>query len=241
MSEYISLGGTCAVVNHIRNNLSVSAKSYPFDWAKTSIKQLINVLSEDFAAFDELEIKKFSENHPLINENDDTVSPISDNDDKGSLVLTNKFGITFAHEIIRKCQVETFKARLGARVKAFQNLQSLADGGVIVTFVRLEVGKLKKGYNEDVEELLLLLSKYVSTFRLILIVHKDSERHVSSLTCNTDSLLGKSLRKTNPDSLLGKSLGTKILVKTFEKFDEDWRYPELTDIFLELNDLIINN
>jgi hypothetical protein len=85
---YISLGGSCAVTYNLRKHLSKKHSDespsisngygkgrstgpskghrFPFDWAKTSIKQLNNVLEKDFENYDKLEVKKFSENHPLL-------------------------------------------------------------------------------------------------------------------------------------------------------------------------------
>ena len=155
----MSLGGTCAVTYNLRLLFSKNEiiKS-PFDWAKISIKQLICVLEDNFNEYDKLEIKKFSENHPLLND--------EDKDEKGSLILTNPYGITFAHQILEMYELDIYIIEIGKQIFNFMNLQSE------ITLVRFETGMMKSDFNTNLKKLLELLSNFFK-FKLTLIVHKS--------------------------------------------------------------------
>jgi hypothetical protein len=64
MGEFISLGGNCAVTYQLRK-LHLYNNSYPFDWCKLKIKNLIKVLKNDFKDFENIQFKK--KNRLIIN------------------------------------------------------------------------------------------------------------------------------------------------------------------------------
>jgi len=249
MSIFISLGGTCAVAYNIRKFSPHSVvRRYPFDWAKMTIKQLNAVLENDFADYEKLELKKFSENHPLLTEdeffNDLDVSPSPGKEltpkergllvcrpqeqplegrdlptnylqaprmnlkQSGSLILSNPYGITFAHQIVDKDQISIFSSRLrDERITAFKELkqQTSMAGSATLKFIRFETGKIKKGYEKEVQQLLKHLANVADNFELILLIHKDS-------------VIDLELIKEN---------GESIKVVYFDAFDEDWRYHKI--------------
>jgi len=57
LMEIISLGSNCAVCYHLIE-LNLRNCAYPFDWTKLSIANLNQVLSNQFAGFTELVVKK---------------------------------------------------------------------------------------------------------------------------------------------------------------------------------------
>lgn len=195
---WISLGGTCAVANYLRASNHDRIGS-PFDWCKTDIKALNSVLRNDFAGFSELEVIKFSENHPYISSNIDIEESINN---CGSLVLQNPYGIRFAHEILDKDMLLPFCQRLSQRIDNFRDLGNDNDNDKIPVFVRFEDGKLKKDYMENLIELFGLLSKIVKLFRFILIIHKDYQNMIDT-------------------SFFGD---IQVHVVLYETFSADWKY-----------------
>lgn len=208
----VSLGGTCAVTFNIRKFLSSKgefAARFPFDWAKTSIKQLISVLEKDFEDYEKLEIKKFSENHPILEQDEEIIK-----DTQGSLILVNPYGITFAHQIIEKSAVQSFSYFLREeRVKAFKSLFSKNSE---LVFVRFETGKLKSSYLEDLTSLMRQLSRYCAQFEFILVIHESNKELLSTYSAEASEIAAKYLH-----------------IVYFDTFDEDWRYTSIdwTSIF----------
>ena len=91
MTNYVSLGSQCSVAYHLKR-LHLNHYSYPFDWCKLNIKKLINVLENNFRDFSVIKFKKYSLNHKyLINSEITNIN---------SIIIQNKYGIKFAHEII---------------------------------------------------------------------------------------------------------------------------------------------
>jgi hypothetical protein len=150
--EIISLGSNCAVSYHLVN-LGLRTNAYPFDWTKLSINNLINVLTNKFTGFNDLVVKKYSQDHPVILDSITT---------SGSIILTNNLNIQFAHEISSSDELADFSNILSRRVNRFLNLTN-------PTFVRLETGNLTltqmDGYNKLVE----LLDELFFNYKLIVI------------------------------------------------------------------------
>lgn len=147
---YISLAGNCSVAFHL-NKLGVNKIRYPFDWCSVNINQLLQVLSNDFNSYSKLTFKKKSENHPS-------------NKSSSSLILTNKYGIKFAHEIIEKYQINLFEKKLDNRIKRFNSL-------INPTFVRLEYqNKSDKYFLQKYLQLIELLNNKFGDYKLILII-----------------------------------------------------------------------
>lgn len=153
--QIVSLGSNCAVCYHLVN-LGLRSYAYPFDWTKLSLEKLNQVLSNKFAGFDELEIKKFSPAHPIfpnIKENQES---------SGSIILTNKLNIQFAHEIINSTQLDEFSISLSRRIERFFSLDN-------PTFVRLETGNLTPNQMSGYDKLVGLLDGLFCQYKLIVI------------------------------------------------------------------------
>ena len=83
MDYYISLGSNCSVSYQLQKR-KLKIKSFPFDWSKISITQLLSVLENNFDDYVEsLSIKKLSFEHCCSNTN-------------YSLILKNKYNNTLA-------------------------------------------------------------------------------------------------------------------------------------------------
>lgn len=156
MIYYISLGSNCSVCYHLQQN-NLKLKSFPFDWTKLSITQLLTVLENNFSNYVEsLDINKISYNHPSSNTN-------------YSIILKNIYGITFAHEITDENQLSIFKDKLIYRVNNFKDLDDL------VIFIRIELKPIKESYKNDIIKLIKLLNNYSTNFILKLILNTNIE------------------------------------------------------------------
>lgn len=134
----IPLGGNCSVTYHLQL-YNLRNESYPFDWVKMSIRQLINILKNNFDEYENIHIKKYSENHQ-------------------SFILTNKYHVQFAHEVMNDDSI-TFKSKLIKRIEKFKKLND-------PIFIRIE---LKDENQSIYEILINELNKYFTNYRIILI------------------------------------------------------------------------
>ena len=57
MKNIISLGGNCSVAYQLRK-FNINNISYPFDWCKLTIKNLIKVLENNFENYHNIKFKK---------------------------------------------------------------------------------------------------------------------------------------------------------------------------------------
>lgn len=150
--EYVSLGSTCAVSNYIKE---YNTNRYPFDWCNINIKQLNSVLLNDFDKYTDIEYFKESYNHPLISS--------IDNSPKESIIVKNKYNVSFAHEIAKRYEIDEFKSKLHKRIQQFKKLEN-------PYFIRFENSKFKSYYNDEVNILINYLDKHFDNYKLIFIV-----------------------------------------------------------------------
>ena len=155
---YVSLGSNCSVTHQLKIR-DLKYKSFPFDWCKITISQLISVLENNFKNYMEtIIINKISNNHKHKN-----------NNLENSLVLKNYYGITFAHEITNEKELGIFKDKLSHRIYNFNQIKQ--DEKII--FIRIELKPIKKTYQEQIIKLLDLLHKYSNNFILKLVLNSD--------------------------------------------------------------------
>lgn len=163
--EYVSLGSNCSITYQL-NKYGLRTNSYPFDWTKITIQQLIAVLENDFVDYvHSIQVKKISSQHPHI---DDTNNL---NINTNSVLTTNSYGITFAHEFICKYQLDEFMDKITQRIERFRNL-SIHDK---IRFIRIETSPIKTTFYSNILKLLSALDKFATNYELVLIVHKDSQ------------------------------------------------------------------
>lgn len=142
----ISLGGNCAVTYQLVKR-GLRDKAYPFDWCKVSMNQLISALENDFIGFDDVIIKKLSDMH-------------LDKLERPTLLLTNRYKITFAHEILDELELKEFKNSLKRRIVRFRILKN-------PIFVRLETFSLNDLTVYD--RLLKILDIWFVNYKFVLI------------------------------------------------------------------------
>ena len=82
-----------------------------------------------------MEINKWSDSHESI-----------ENSESGTFLLKNKYGCSFAHELVTEDNLNLFKEKMNRRIERFGNVKN-------PTFVRFENSKYKKSYNEEYEKL----------------------------------------------------------------------------------------
>ena len=154
--KYISLGGNCSVTYQLKK-FNLKKESYPFDWSKITINQLIIVLENNFFDYHTtIEIKKMSLQHLD-----------KDNFINSTYLLNNKYNIGFAHELINLNQIDDFKEKIKRRIERFCNINDN------VIFIRIELSKLSDSYKFKIIKLCDLLKKYVNDFKLIIIINKQ--------------------------------------------------------------------
>lgn len=154
--EYISLGSNCSITHQL-NKLNLRTNSYPFDWTKITLGQLINVLTNNFDSYTNLSVEKLSQVHMTEN-----LEP--------SLMIKNFYGIKFAHEVNVNLETKIleFKSKLEKRIERFNNL-SLMDKKI--KFIRIELNKISLKYFDSINLLILQLEKFIKDFQLILVLN----------------------------------------------------------------------
>lgn len=147
--EIVSLGSNCSIAYQLKN-MNYRNNSYPFDWATTSIKSLINSIENDFKNYTNLYIKKLSTNH------------LSFDNNVPSYIVSNIYNINMAHELINKDNIEYMSKCLERRIIRFKNL-------INPIFVRIETANLSNIQYQLYNKLMELLDKLYTNYRFILI------------------------------------------------------------------------
>jgi hypothetical protein len=155
-NEYVSLGSNCSITYQL-NKLNLRTNSYPFDWAKITLGQLINVLTNNFDSYTNLLVEKLSLVH--LTEN---LEP--------SLMIKNFYGIKFAHElnVNLETKILEFKSKLEKRIERFNNLSEIDKK---IKFIRIELNKISLKYFDSINILIFQLEKFVKDFKLILVLN----------------------------------------------------------------------
>lgn len=140
---FIPLGGNCAVTYQL-NKLGLRKESFPFDWCKIKINKIKEVLENNFRDYDNISIMKYSENH-------------------NSWMMKNDYA-TFAHEYIKKYNLEEFKEKIKKRKKKLEKVEN-------PIFVRIETYsyKNKEIYDKYWLDIVKNLKIRYKQFKIILI------------------------------------------------------------------------
>jgi hypothetical protein len=157
--KFISLGGNCSITYQLIN-YNLRTESYPFDWSKININQLLDVLTNNFDLYsDTIRLKCISEKHHLL----------GSNDMKPSLIFSNIYNIEFSHEINDLEKLYDFENSIKRRVIRFKNLTEK------IIFIRIELSPIKTTYQDKIIKLLEQLNKYSSNYELRLIINTNIE------------------------------------------------------------------
>lgn len=159
--RFVSLGSNCSVAYQLQQ-LNWRQSSFPFDWSRVKLLQLITVLENNFHDYENLEIKKISENHL------DFISG------KPSIIYINSYNIEFAHYY-------NFHETLPRRIERFRNL-------INPTFIRIETGKITDNIQELYNKLVTILDNKYNKYELIVIsIDKIKNQKVINKTLNSFS------------------------------------------------------
>lgn len=170
MTEYISLGGNCAIAYQL-HNYGLRKQSHIFDWARSSISQLLMALEDGCKEYvDSMEISDFSDNHPYIKlykSSDDVFSQ------SGTYKCKNKYGILISHELVKSTDFSTLKEKLSNRLL---RLYTVSDNISVIqlVFIRLETKIISiQSYSKNLIKLLDILNVICKTkpYTLKLILH----------------------------------------------------------------------
>lgn len=141
--SFITLGGNCSVTYQL-NKYNLRNKSYPFDWSKIKINKLKEILENNFKNYEEVKVKKYSDNH-------------------NSWMIMNDYAI-FAHEYLEKYDIEEFKKKIKKRK---ENLEKVINP----IFIRIETNsyKNKEVYNKYWQDIIRNLKQRYIKFKVVLI------------------------------------------------------------------------
>ncbi len=174
MTEYISLGSDCSIAFNLdKHNLRINA--YPFDWIKiNNINDLINILSNDFKFFTDMnyiEILNESDKFPYLD--DKWTSVLS----KNVILKNTKYNITFPHEIKIDDQtsvdikIKNFIDKYDRRINKFISI--LKNDSIKKVFIRITNKK------EELENLNDILSKICLNYELKIIIINKKKKFLS--------------------------------------------------------------
>lgn len=180
--EYISLGSNCSITYQLAK-LGLRTNTYPFDWCKITLHQLIQILEENFNDYVEsLKFVSISNLHPIFEFDLKLMLGYElrqelnmyEIQSTSSLILTNKYKIRYAHEIGEKYQLEEFKNKIKERINRFRKLNEL-EMEKKINFIRIELSPLNQSWYLNIMKLYSLLCGYSSNFKLILIICSQIE------------------------------------------------------------------
>lgn len=165
---YFSLGCNCSTDYNLRR-LGKNVATGPFSWSRIpKISKLITVLKEKINPekyITSLQITSHSDMHPGL------ATLFEDAEDTGSYVLKNDYGVSFAHEILDKYELEEFKDKLTTRIERFYSFSTKDNP---IRFIRYESAAIKNigNYLASVKTLVeVLASQFITVnFELVCIV-----------------------------------------------------------------------
>ena len=175
MEITIPLGSDCCVAYQMKEH-GIRIASYPFDWCRSSIQQLIQCIIDDFKIFQTLDIGTRSNLHPEIDEDGNLLSG-------GSFIVKNGYEMLLAHELTSTDKLEHYRSRINDRITRFR--MALNDTSRCIHFIRKESAKIKKSYIEHLVKLIELLPSHC---KLSLVVHSSSREFLKHLE---DQYIGK--------------------------------------------------
>jgi len=141
---FVSLGGNCSVTYQL-NKYNLRNTAYPFDWSEINMNKLIDIFINNFADIEKISIHKFSEFH------------------NNTLIVRNKY-MKFAHEIIDKKDISSFKNSLLNRVDRLHNIKN-------PIFIRIETFNYNdvNTYTNYWKTLIYILNIMYNDYNVILI------------------------------------------------------------------------
>lgn len=184
---HIPLGCNYSITYQLAS-YGLRTRAYPFDWVRISLNQLIQVLSNGFDGYSDLLLKFYSQ-------------------DQSSLLLTNKYGVHLAHEILDRDQIPRLESSIKSRIYRFKSLGLNTNP---IRYYRIELASIGSGpeYIKKINQLCELLEQTTSNsnFVLILLIQQD---YLVLITTNQSTL------------------DPRVQPNPFELFDSDWRMNQI--------------
>ena len=168
---FISLGHTCSVAYQLQQ-LGIRKCAYPFDWVRTPTLDIVSkLLKNNFDQFiDSVKQTKTSDQFPI---SDDDNFPVKDELGNRSLIMENKYGITFFHDFEEDYDLEAIKYKYERRIS---RLYDIINDNDKITFVRDE--KLNNIRTASIEQFMntILNINPNANFEIIIVVQNPSNK-----------------------------------------------------------------
>lgn len=158
-TSIIPFGNNCAIAYQLKK-LNIRNTSYPFDWCSSTLPKLINTLENDFTDFtSSISIQKKSYNHKPINVLYDDKKLAGIEESECSYILSNKYDLKFAHEVLDSKDINEFKQVLERRLFKLKKC-------INPMFLRLENKKINI---ENYKKIVKLLDSMFQNYKLIVL------------------------------------------------------------------------
>lgn len=153
---FVPIGSNCSITWWLKY-YDLRKCAFPFDWCKCTLDQLFNILNNDFDDFvNSLCIKHLSDKHLTF-------------DGEPSMIITNNYGIEYAHEVIVS-DLTQFSKSIQKRIDRFRELSKEEH----ITYVRIELKKFNKTQYDKLLRLITKLELINHNFTIKLIIHESS-------------------------------------------------------------------
>ena len=183
--EYISLGSSCSVAYQLQKNNKRNC-AYPFDWVRTNkLDDITNVIENNFNEYIE-SCKKINESYsyPISNNND--FPTISNNNNKVSIIMKNKYNIKFYHDFDSDIIEDKVIQKYNRRINRFMDI---IKSNKTLYFIRDELN-IKNINIKSIEKFIDIIHNINSNikFKLIIILHNINNKKHELLEYNNKNV-----------------------------------------------------
>jgi len=167
--NYISLGPTCSVAYQLQK-LNKKKESLPFDWIRSSnIKDVIYLILNNFHGFlENISYVRDDTKFPIIKDSE-TFDEVTDKDTK--IYRNEKLNLGFFHDFKEGITLEEVREKYDRRIKRFY--ETVKEKCI---FIRDDI-YFHQDNIEDYNNLYMILTKFNSQNKLILIINMNKNKY----------------------------------------------------------------